>query len=91
MQPGSLTLDVDPSGKIVKEGTGSGKTTTQIVGLGSLAGFDMALDVIRTQSRGEFKELLPNDRVILECTGIKKAIKAGNSDMIEFRAYVERD
>lgn len=91
MQPQELSLDVDPSNKVVREGTGSGKTRTTIIGIGSMAGFDMACDVVRSQSRGEWKDFEPMDRVIVECTGSRKNNKAGMSDMVEFRVYIERD
>lgn len=91
VSPQTLTLDVDPSGKVVRDGSGSGKTSTSIIGIGAMAGFDMACDVVRSNSRGEWKEFEAGDRAIIECTGSRKNNKAGMSDMVEFRVYIERD
>lgn len=76
-----LDKPITISGSILKP-TQEGKVTLEQMSIGAMSGFNMAL-----RAAG-LSELLPNDKIIIECTGTSPTLK-GN-DMVNFRLEIDR-
>lgn len=84
MNPATITVPtllgkLDPQGE---------PTTFDRFSIGSMAGFNMAMDVAKAEGFDDFRS---KDVVQIECVGLIPPTKLGHSPMVEFKLEIERN